>query len=263
MSQAEAAPTVAVGKFVWYDLMSLDLEASKAFYNAVFGWTTKEVDMGPLGTYNMLHAGEKGVGGIVPFENNDGIPSHWIAYVTVNDVDEASKEIAALGGQVCVPATDIPQTGRFSVVNDPTGAAFSPFTYAFPPETDEAVDPNVPPTPGTFCWNELMTPDVEAAKAFYGKLFGWSVADQDMGDFVYHLFQVDGVNQGGMMATQEGSGQHPYWLPYIAVANCGDSAETITANGGKLFVEPTPVPGMGRFSVAQDPSGGVFGILGA
>lgn len=262
MSQAEVAPTVATGKFVWYDLMSLDVEQSKAFYHALFGWTTKDVDMGPMGTYAMLHAGETGVGGIVPFEHGDGFPSHWVSYVTVNDVDEASKEVTALGGKVCVPPTDIPQTGRFSLVNDPTGAIFSPFTYAFPPETEEA-DSNAMPAPGTFCWNELTTPDVESATAFYTKFFGWTVETQGMGDFDYHLFQEKGVNRAGMMATPEGSEAPPYWLPYVAVENCDVTVNAAKEAGGTAIVEPTAIPDMGRFAIIQDPTGGVIGILGA
>ena len=59
-------------------------------------------------------------------------PSHWMSYVAVDDVDESAKKVAELGGKVCVPPTDIPNVGRFSVITDPTGATFSMITLKNP-----------------------------------------------------------------------------------------------------------------------------------
>ena len=56
-------------------------------------------------------------------------PPHWMSYVAVNDVDAVAARIAELGGAVCVPPTDIPTVGRFSVINDPSGATLSIITF--------------------------------------------------------------------------------------------------------------------------------------
>ena len=55
-----------------------------------------------------------------------GVPAHWMSYFTVDDVDAAAAKVKELGGNVCVPPTDIP-VGRFAVVSDPAGATFSLF----------------------------------------------------------------------------------------------------------------------------------------
>jgi predicted enzyme related to lactoylglutathione lyase len=58
------------------------------------------------------------------------VPPHWLAYVAVADVDLVTGKVPSLGGKVLVPAMEIPKVGRFSVVQDPTGAVFSPFRSA-------------------------------------------------------------------------------------------------------------------------------------
>ena len=63
----------------------------------------------------------------MPMRGNEwqGVPPHWMIYVTVTDCDRSAAKIKELGGKVCVPPTDIPHVGRFSVVNDAQGAVFS------------------------------------------------------------------------------------------------------------------------------------------
>ena len=53
------------------------------------------------------------------------LPSHWMTYFSVDDCDARAHKANQLGGKVCVPPTDIPPVGRFSVVTDPQGAVFS------------------------------------------------------------------------------------------------------------------------------------------
>lgn len=126
------------GHAVWRDLMTTDLDAGKAFYAKLFGWTIEPWDMGKGGTYDMFQTGEKTFGGVVALEQQLGAPSHWINYLHVDDVDAACARVKELGGKVCVDPFDIPKVGRTAVVEDPSGAAFSPFRPAdgatHPPE---------------------------------------------------------------------------------------------------------------------------------
>jgi hypothetical protein len=80
--------------------------------------------------YNEIVVGGQHVGGIYKTgpEYGGGAPPHWMAYVAVEDVDAKAAQVAELGGKVCVPPTDIPNTGRFCVINDPTGATISLIT---------------------------------------------------------------------------------------------------------------------------------------
>ena len=61
------------------------------------------------------------------------MPSYWMPYFQVANADAAVTKVQELGGKVMVPATDIPNTGRFSIVNDPQGAMFAVFEFVASP----------------------------------------------------------------------------------------------------------------------------------
>ena len=117
---AEQAATAA-STFCWNELMTPDPEAAKRFYTQLLGWTSRESDIGEAGTYTIFAAGDKDVGGMMKTTKGE-IPPHWLSYVAVEDVDAATKKAEQLGAKPCVPPTDIPNVGRFSVITDPTGA---------------------------------------------------------------------------------------------------------------------------------------------
>ena len=121
------------GSLCWNELYTTNAEASAKFYTSVFGWQTESVDMGPMGTYTLFkQPGEKAnVGGMMPMPPNmKGAPSHWVAYVAVTDCDASTKKAEALGGKTLMPPTDIPNIGRFSIVQDPTGATLALYKNA-------------------------------------------------------------------------------------------------------------------------------------
>lgn len=115
---------------------------------------------------------------------------------------------------------------------------------------------------GSPCWYELGTSDLSAAGGFYGKVFGWTVANSGMEGFDYRLARMGEAMVAGMMSLdgQEG-GPPPNWNIYFAVDDCDKAAADIGAAGGKLLMGPADIPGTGRFAVAADPQGAVFGIL--
>lgn len=113
------------GAFCWNELGTTDVEAARKFYTELFGWTLKEGHVAPM-IYNEIMVDGKPSGGIYQMgPEYGGAPSHWMPYVAVDDVDASVKRVEELGGKVCVPPTDIPNVGRFSVINDPTGATLS------------------------------------------------------------------------------------------------------------------------------------------
>ncbi len=116
------------GSFCWNELATTDAEAAKKFYSALLGWQFKEGSLGEA-KYSEIQVGGESVGGIYQMGPEfGGAPPHWMAYVAVEDVDAKAKQVEELGGKVCVPPTDIPNTGRFCVINDPTGATISLIT---------------------------------------------------------------------------------------------------------------------------------------
>ena len=108
----------------WNELASRDAAACEEFYSGLFGWTAQRMEM--EGTpYTLFMNGESRAGGMLQMTEEWGdIPSHWMMYVAVEDCDAAAATVGELGGQVCVPPTDIP-VGRFAVINDPQGGTFS------------------------------------------------------------------------------------------------------------------------------------------
>jgi hypothetical protein len=116
------------GTFCWNELMTKDAAAAKSFYAALFGWKMNDMPMGPGSTYTMLEHGGQQVGGLMQIRPDMGpIPSHWLAYVAVPNVDAAVKKAGELGATVHVPGMDIPGIGRFGVFADPTGATLAVF----------------------------------------------------------------------------------------------------------------------------------------
>ena len=116
------------GTFGWNELATSDPAAAKQFFGQLLGWTYEEMPMpGGGGSYVVASAGGTRVGGMFKMQGDNfkGVPPHWMGYITVSDVDGAAKKAASLGGKVCVPPTDIPGVGRFTVINDPTGAVVS------------------------------------------------------------------------------------------------------------------------------------------
>jgi predicted enzyme related to lactoylglutathione lyase len=115
---------------------------------------------------------------------------------------------------------------------------------------------------GNPCWYELGTSDLDAAGRFYARILGWQVVDSGMQGFDYRLARVEDDMVAGLMSNQGQEGNPPpNWLIYFAVDDCDRSAGEIVAGGGSVLKGPDDIPGTGRFAVAADPQGAVFGLL--
>ena len=110
--------------------MTTDPDAAKKFYTELFNWTTEDMTMEGGIEYTVVKAGDREVGGLMKMPPEaEGAPSHWGAYVTVDNVDATAEQAQQLGGNVVLPPRDIPQVGRFAVIQDPTGAFIAVITY--------------------------------------------------------------------------------------------------------------------------------------
>jgi predicted enzyme related to lactoylglutathione lyase len=112
----------AAGVFVWDELGTTDADGAQRFYEQVFSWTTK--DQGEeYGGYRIFHRGEEQVGGLM--KNPDpSIPAAWTPYVGVEDTDAICKKAIELGAKAIVEPMDVPNIGRFAILQDPQGAVF-------------------------------------------------------------------------------------------------------------------------------------------
>lgn len=123
MAQAEAvAPPIMHGSWVWHELMTSNTAGAKRFYREMFGWTANDIEMMPGFYYTTFTKNGKDLGGMMAIgpEHGDMTPG-WGVYIAVDDVDSAADKAEDLGGQIVVPAHDIP-VGRWAMVKDPAGA---------------------------------------------------------------------------------------------------------------------------------------------
>jgi predicted enzyme related to lactoylglutathione lyase len=115
---------------------------------------------------------------------------------------------------------------------------------------------------GAFSWYELMTTDVGKAVAFYQKLFGWSTEEMAMEGMSYTVVKIGGEGVGGIMATpSEAKGMPPTWGVYVTVDDVDATVKMTGELGGKVLLPPRDIPGVGRFSVIQDPQGAVISVI--
>ena len=113
------------GALTWNELGTRDTEKAGEFYSNVFGWTRESLTGGPI-EYTIFKNGDRGNGGMYKMTPEMGpIPPHWLAYFAVDDCDARVQKATDLGGSVMKPAEDIPNVGRFAILNDPQGAAFA------------------------------------------------------------------------------------------------------------------------------------------
>jgi hypothetical protein len=116
------------GTFCWNELVTDDVAAAETFYVALYGWTTKKMEMGPAGTYTIFERGDKHAGGLMKKpETAKDTPPHWLHYVAVANVDTIVAKAEGLGAKVFVAPQDIPNIGRFAILQDPVGAVFAVF----------------------------------------------------------------------------------------------------------------------------------------
>ncbi len=252
----------AHGSFIWYELVSPDPDASKAFYDAAVGWTVEPAPAGPV-DYRMITAPDGGnTGGVMrlsPEMAAGGARAGWLGYVGVDDVDTSAAKVRELGGAVLMGPWDLPGVGRMAVVSDPDGAPF----YLMRGETEGATSTAFAPgVTGHVAWNELASRDPEAALGFYGALLGWTSPHRmPMGAAGDYAFLHHGDTVLGAVAPAPGETPGG-WTFYFRIPDPADAAERVKAAGGAVLFGPAEVPGGDHVVVATDPHGCKFGLVG-
>ena len=238
------------GNFVWFECVTDDIEASKAFYTETLGWKSDVMDMGEQ-KYTMLGASaDKTSCGVINAQM-EGVPNHWTSYVSVEDVDAAAQRVKDNGGEVIVPPTDIPTIGRFSLVKDPEGATFNLFKGE---ESDDNASAD-------FHWNELYSDDIDKLAPFYEKVLGYTATQMDMpGGGKYTIFKRGDTDVAGGM-TKPDKDIPSMWLPYAAVPDCDAAVERAKQHKGQVKMGPIDAEGIGRFAVLIDSQGAALGVI--
>lgn len=116
---------------------------------------------------------------------------------------------------------------------------------------------------GTPVWYELLSDDPDAAEAFYARVAGWRFARPPGGlQRDYRTFAAaDGEDIGGVLGRPDGATFGPLWLVYFGVDDVDAATARLTSLGGSVDIEPTDIPGVGRFSFVADPQGARFYLM--
>ena len=258
-ARMQEAPEYKPGTFCWVELGTSDDQAAKKFYTELFGWDYVDNPMGPDGLYTLLKLEGKDVGGLyklLPDMVAQGIPPHWLSYVSVTNVDESAEKAKALGATIMSGPLDVSEIGRMAVVQDPTGAVFALW------QPKQHVGSGIYNVPGSFCWNELGTTDTEKAGEFYSKLCGWTRENFSESPIEYTMFKNGDRGAGGMYKITPDMGPiPPHWLVYFAVDDCDAKVQKAKELGGRVMKPADDIPGVGRFAILFDPQGAAFAII--
>jgi predicted enzyme related to lactoylglutathione lyase len=241
--------TWPTGTPCWIDYGAADIEAAKSFYADVIGWTYEGGDP-EYGGYLTCQTKGLAAAGMAPQQDpND--PPKWMTHFASDDVDATAKRITDAGGTLLVEPMDVGPMGRMVIARDPEGHPFGVWQGA------EHTGARIYNEPGALIWNEAAVDDLEAAKEFYGAVFGFTFeAYPDMDG--YNVFKTDGGALGGLTTHKPGTPKG--WTTSFSVASADDALAAAEAGGGKITA-PAQDASFGRFASIEDPWGAPFSVM--
>ena len=260
----------------WIDSTQPDPAAAAAFYGELFGWKLEEsMPPGSDGTYLTARIGGDDVAAIMAPPEGAPPMATWNTYIWVESADDTAAKVREAGGQVVVEPMDVMDAGRMAVFADREGAIIS----AWQPERHRgATKVN---EHGTVNFNDLHFRDAEAAKAFYGAVFGWETLElggpgwmwtmKAYGDFLEQRAPGTRARMAEMGAPEgfldvvataqpigdDQPGTPPHWGVTFAVDDADATARRAEELGGRVLVAPFDAPWV-RMAVLADPQGATF-----
>jgi len=259
----------------WIDTSQPDPKGALPFYRDLFGWDFEDM-MPPEseGSYfiGRIRGGDVAAVGSTP----QGAPAvaTWNTYIWVDSADDTADKVRAAGGAVLSEPFDVLDAGRMTVLADPEGAVF----MAWQPKNHKGAQ--IVNEHGSLNFNGLATRDAEAAKAFYGKVFGWQTLALPGGDMWTLPAYGDHLEEGtpGLRKQQAEMGAPDGFIDVVAALNpiAADDSETpahwsVTFGvdnadatvakarelGGEILAGPLDAPWT-RMAVIKDPQGATF-----
>ncbi|MER7273668.1 VOC family protein [Dactylosporangium sp. NPDC000244] len=228
----------------WSVLTSPDPAAAAAFYAGLFGWTTSEAEDGTT----LLLLRDLVVAGVAA-----GDRAAWLTYVATLDTDGTARAVLDAGGTVLGQSAS--GLGRAALFADPAGAVFGAW------QKERFAGAQVHNEPGSICWSEVVTRDIAATAAFYGKVFGW--VDQQGASpgtiHEYHEWISNNRVVGGlsiMDANYPPATPH-HWRTIFSIDDCLGFIARAGELGGRVLAGPVDA-GIGQACQILDPTGGPF-----
>jgi predicted enzyme related to lactoylglutathione lyase len=252
----------------WVDTEQADPVAGAAFYGELFGWTLED-RMPPDAPGHFFEASLDG--GRVAAVGSQMQPgaADWLTYIAVDSADEAAERVRAAGGTVQTEPFDIFDAGRMARCADPEGAVFNLW------QAGRNIGAQVVNVPGSWNFSALSTRDLEAAKRFYGAVFGWQFSVLDYGTTMVMVpgygDYLESIDPGVRKRHAEGGAPPGFtdavawfdapqddgparWSVTFTVPDADASAARARELGATILAEPFDVPWQ-RITVIRDPQG--------
>ncbi len=214
--------------FIYADLSTYDLTKSKNFYSKVFDW--KYYNSGE--DYLIAFAGKKEATGLyeTPKKFQEmNMPSFWMSYIQVNNVEETVEKARDLGG--IIELVDLESSiGKIALIRDPLGAGFTIYE-------GDMLNARTEDTPNTYVWSELFVSEVSKVKSFYEGIFPqWDIVH--ISGSRYAILDPEGTEISSVNeVSNQMKGMHEYWSVFFAVKDEKKVTEKVLDNGGSLLHE--------------------------
>jgi len=230
--------------FVWTDLSTFDLGQAKTFYTAVFDWKFRSEDS----IYYTARLEGKDISGLYlmpeKFQKLD-LPSFWMSYIKVENLDSALVIANQEGGKVEFVDKDN-VIGKVALIRDPLGAGFTIYE-------GEYLDARSHNLESCYCQSDLVVSDLSKVKSFYAKLFDWTIKEvsgthykafNDPSSFVANLIEVPNSIKG----------KDEYWGVYFYTSHLEQIKQQVLDSGGSVVFERK------KAIICKDPFGAAFNI---
>jgi uncharacterized protein len=236
----------------WVDLGVLDIDRARAFYTAVFGWDIPEGSP-ESGGYAIASLHGHNVAGLGPQQGPPDAAPTWTTYLASDDLDATVTKVKGAGGQLIMEPADVMESGRMAVAIDTSGAPFGIW------QGRQHTGAELVNEPGAQTWNEILSRDYEAAKAFYQAVFGYEYEDI-AGN--YATFKVNGRYAGGIgqVPAETPPGALAAWRTYFGVADTDRALGKVIEQGGSTISEPQD-GSYGRIATVADDQGAIFNLI--
>ncbi|MCA6074786.1 VOC family protein [Fulvivirga sedimenti] len=237
------------GQFVWHELGTSNVDASREFYGQLFNWEFESIPTTD-GNYTLIRQGNKYLGGMIETKSQQNL---WIGAISVEDTEKALDFLSSMGASTVIGTTRITGRGSMALLKDPQGAAVSIIhSSAGDPPLLEA-DAN------EWLWMELWSDQPESSAEFYGKTLGYDITEQVANGKPYWIFGKQELKIAGISPNPI-SNMTTQWVPYIKVTDPEETVNRAKSLGATILMAPNQAIRNGSVAVLTDPNGAIFCI---
>ena len=248
----EASNQLHSGKVIWVDLVTNDVLRAASFYRKVFDW---DVTVNSDGNFAEASYQGQPIAAIAKYEEDaPENEARWLVSISVPDVDATTTMVRKHGGKVLEGPVNLPNRGRYVLVDDSTGAVLMFLQASGGDPADEK------PTPNNWLWAELWTDDPDRAAGFYKAVVGYkskTVREADGSDVM--MLNIEGIARASVVKIPWDD-VDPNWLPYLLVEDISESLKSVEKHGGSVVLYAANDSSNSDVAIVADPTGGVFAL---